>query len=73
MQSVITEILNGECISLRQRLSEVGTIWSMSVETLLSDCCTADLAVVLMFTGTVSTVEVKGLLKMPEVNCGALK
>jgi len=45
----------------------------MSVETLLSDCCTADLAVVLMFTGTVSTVEVKGLLKMPEVNCGALK
>lgn len=43
-----------KCISLRQRLSEVGVkngAWALKqLETLLSDCCNADLAVVLMFT-----------------------
>lgn len=79
MQSVI-EILNGEKknrISLRQKLSEVGTsneVWALKqLETLLSDCCICRTGSCFNVHRHTTTVAVKGLLKMSKVDCCALK
>lgn len=81
MQSVITEILNGKkkkkCISLRQKLSEVGAsneAWALKqLETLLSDCCICRTGSCFNVHRHTTTVAEKGLQKMSKVDCCALK